>query len=133
MAKRRYTPSGRSDSSGQTLGDFAEDLGRFLGSTQARAQSWMKQQQAIATQLVTVRDTASRLLHELGETAAGGTRRGRGRRARKLLKNARAAATKGVKRARTFTRAQRLAQSRRMKAYWAQVRKARKTKRTKRR
>jgi len=109
---------------GQRLGEFAEDLGRFLGTTQARAKSWMKQREAIAEQLVTVRDTASRLLNELSDTATGAASRRRKKGARKLIANAKKAAASGATRARKFTRAQRLAQSRRMKAYWAKVRKA---------
>lgn len=118
MAKKRQQTK-----DGQRLGDFAEDLGRLLGKTQVRARSWMKQREAIAAQLVTVRDTASRLLNELGDTAGVGRKRKRG--TAKVVKQARAAATRGAKRVRKFTRAQRLAQSRRMKAYWTKVKKAR--------
>jgi ElaB/YqjD/DUF883 family membrane-anchored ribosome-binding protein len=119
MAKKR-----RQAKDGQRLGDFAEDLGRLLGKTQVRAQSWMKQREAIAAQLVTVRDTASHLLNELGDTAGvGGRKKKRG--TAKVVKQARAAATRGAKRVRKFTRAQRLAQSRRMKAYWTKVKKSR--------
>lgn len=125
MAKRQATTGART-ADAQKLGDFAEDLGRFLGTTQARAETWMKQREAIAEQLVHVRDTASRLLGEIGEAVVR-TRGRRGRkRAAKLLKDARAAATRGAKRARTFTAAQRKAQSRRMKAYWTRIRKAKK-------
>lgn len=118
MAKRRT----RGKNDGQRLGEFAEDLGRFLGTTQARARSWMKQREAIAAQLVTVRDTASRLLNELGD--ATGTRRRRKTGAAKLVSQVKEAAARGTKRTRKFTEAQRRAQSRRMKAYWAKVKKA---------
>jgi hypothetical protein len=56
--------------------DFAEDLGRLLGSTQAKAQGWMSQRQAIAKRLAEIRDMASELLADLGHGAARGFRRG---------------------------------------------------------
>jgi hypothetical protein len=60
MAKaKKEGPSRARTAGGQKLGDFAVDLGRLLGKTQARAQVWMKQREAIAGQLAHVRDTAS--------------------------------------------------------------------------
>ena len=57
--------------------DFAEDLGRLLGTAQAKAQGWIGQRQMIAKQLQQIRDTASGLLTELAGAARGG--RGGGR------------------------------------------------------
>ena len=126
MAKaKKEGPSRARTAGGQKLGDFAVDLGRLLGKTQARAQVWMKQREAIAGQLAHVRDTASRLLGELGE-AAGLRRPSRRKGAAKLLQDARTAVTRGAKRTREFTASQRKAQSLRMKPYWTRVRKAKK-------
>jgi len=58
------------------LEGFAEDLGRLLGTAQAKAQSWMGQRRTIAKQLQEIRDTASGLLAEL-TNASIAKRRGR--------------------------------------------------------
>jgi len=60
---------------------FAEDLGRILGTTQAKATEWLNQRQDIAKRLTQVRDTAERLLAEL--TGGGAKLRATVRRARK--------------------------------------------------
>jgi hypothetical protein len=49
-----------------SLEDFAEDLGRLLGQAQNKADNWLGQRKAIADHLVGVRDTANRLLSQLG-------------------------------------------------------------------
>lgn len=56
---------------------FAEDLGRLLGTAQAKAQHWLGQRQDIVKHLMAVRDTASRLLTDLGHQAERAGRRGR--------------------------------------------------------
>jgi hypothetical protein len=112
MAKRKYTKRKTSQIEG-----FAEDLGTLLGSATAKAESWLSQRQQIVKRLTEVRDTASKLLTELGQqaqsavaagTAAYGQRRGRpagsknkgadkaiiivsGKKRRKMSKKARAA------------------------------------------
>jgi hypothetical protein len=48
------------------LEEFAEDLGRLLGTAQVKAQGWMNQRKAIAEHLIGVRDTAAKLLAQLG-------------------------------------------------------------------
>jgi hypothetical protein len=61
--------------------EFAEDLGRLLGTARAKAEGWMGQRQNIAKQLAGIRDTASDLLQELtkgGARMAAAVRRGRG-------------------------------------------------------
>ncbi len=60
----------------KALEGFAEDLGRLLGTAQAKAQSWIGQRRTIAKQLQEIRDTASRLLAELAN-ASMAKRRGR--------------------------------------------------------
>jgi len=53
------------------LEEFAEDLGRLLGQAQHKAASWLDQRNAIADHLIGVRDTASRLLAQLGVQESG--------------------------------------------------------------
>jgi hypothetical protein len=45
---------------------FAEDLGDLLGQAQGKAESWLGQRKAIAEHLIGVRDTATKLLAQLG-------------------------------------------------------------------
>ena len=68
MAKKTPTPhpSGTIALAEEQLKNFAEDLGTLLGHAQNKADSWLGQRKAIAKQLVGVRDTASRLLAQLG-------------------------------------------------------------------
>ncbi len=56
---------------------FAEDLGRLLGTARAKAQHWLGQRQDIVKHLTAVRDTASKLLADLGHEAQRAVRRGR--------------------------------------------------------
>ena len=48
------------------LGDFAADLGNFLGGVQTKATSWLQQRKDIADQLTQIRDTANQYLQQLG-------------------------------------------------------------------
>src|SRR5437899_3206822 len=64
-----------SDASGATMGDaleervvaFAEELGRIVGTFQARAEGWMDRE-ALTKQLASVRDGAAELLEQLAAT-----------------------------------------------------------------
>ena len=56
------------------LEGFAEDLGRLLGTAAAKADKWMAQRQAIVKHLTDVRDTASKLLADLGQQAQANVR-----------------------------------------------------------
>jgi hypothetical protein len=60
-------PDGKTN---DTLGDFAEDLGRLLGTAQTKATAWLEQRQNIASQLTEIRDTANKYLHQLGSEGA---------------------------------------------------------------
>jgi hypothetical protein len=73
MAKRKR---GGARSAGR-IERFGEDLGRLLGTAQARAKHWLGQRQEIVKHLSDIRDTASRLLADLGQGGARGRRRGR--------------------------------------------------------
>jgi hypothetical protein len=48
------------------LGDLAEDLGTFLGSSERKASEWLARQQELRTQLSAIRDKATALLSQLG-------------------------------------------------------------------
>jgi hypothetical protein len=56
------------------LGDLAEDLGTFLGSSERKASEWLARQQELRTQLSAIRDKATALLSQLGpgKEAEGG-------------------------------------------------------------
>jgi len=103
---------------------FAEDLGRLLGTAQAKAQGWIGQRHTIAKQLQQIRDTAAGLLSELTGTSTDSGRR-RGRRA-----GAVAAAIGGatvVHRKRKLSAKARKAISDAQKRRWAAVRAAKKS------
>jgi hypothetical protein len=52
-----------------TIEDFAEDLGRLLGTARAKAENWLGQRRHVAKQLSDIRDTAADLLDQLTGTA----------------------------------------------------------------
>src|SRR3954447_25212849 len=60
------------------LEEFAEDLGKLLGHAQSKAEGWLGQRNAIAAQLMNLRDAANGLLEQLG--VGGGRRPGRPRK-----------------------------------------------------
>jgi hypothetical protein len=75
MAKRR--PAG--DTGESKLEDFAEDLGRLLGTARGKAENWLNQRQSIVKNLTELRDTATKLLADLGHQAQQTVARRRGR------------------------------------------------------
>jgi hypothetical protein len=89
MAKRARNgeasqqPAGVAQSAEQKLEDFAEDLGRLLGTARVKAEGWLDQRKAIAAHLTGLRDTANQLLAQLGVgtgTSSSGRRPGRPRK-----------------------------------------------------
>jgi hypothetical protein len=98
---------------------FAEDLGRMLGTAQAKAKGWMGQRQAIARQLQQIRDTAAALMTEMGANATG---RGRGRR--RGRRSLAAGAAGAVRQTRQLSAKARKAISDAQKRRWAAVRAA---------
>lgn len=73
-------PSHADDQSkGSRLENFAEDLGRLLGTTERKAAEWLSQRQTVVRQLMAIRDKASDLLQQLGSDRAGASARGRKR------------------------------------------------------
>jgi hypothetical protein len=130
MAKKgsrgRIRTQGRAS---KTMVDFAEDLGKLLGTAHAKASNWLNQRKNVIDELTQLRDTANQLLGELTGSAASTAGRGaRGRRGRaRAPQNGNAAPA--ASRARTgnrrpMTAAARKAVSIRMRKYWAQRRKA---------
>ena len=57
--------------------EFAEDLGRLLGTATAKAETWLGQRKEIAARLAQIRDTAAKVLGDLGHGSNSG---GRGQR-----------------------------------------------------
>ena len=57
--------------------DFAEELGRLLGTARAKAEGWLGQRTQIAKTLQGIRDEANALLSQLGQQAERAYRRGR--------------------------------------------------------
>jgi hypothetical protein len=100
---------------------FAEDLGRMLGTAQAKAKGWMGQRQAIARQLQQIRDTAAALIAQMG---ANTTARGRGRGRRRGRRSLAAGAAGAVRQTRQLSAKARKAISDAQKRRWAAVRAA---------
>lgn len=118
------TTSARSEVAAATeskLEDFAADLGTLLGHAQNKAEGWLNQRKAVAEQLATIRDTASRLLAQLGiAEAPPSARRGRKPGAKNRVQaTATPTATKPAKKKRTMSASARKAISDAQKARWA--------------
>jgi hypothetical protein len=104
---------------------FAGDLGRLLGTAQAKAHGWIEQRHTIAKQLQQIRDAAAALLTELGAAAASSRRR----RGRPSAASAVGAGVAAVARGRRKLSAKaRKAISDAQKRRWAAVRAAKKQK-----
>lgn len=118
----------QTDRQSQALVDFAEDLGRLLGTAQAKASNWLNQRKNVIDELTQLRDTANQLLGELtgsASAAAASVRRRRGRPRAAQNGGATktgAAASRGGRR--KMSAAARKAVSDRMRRYWAERRKA---------
>jgi hypothetical protein len=87
------------------LGDLAEELGTFLGSSERKASEWLARQQELRNQLSAIRDKATALLSQLGpgkeaEGGKGDKKAGKGKKAKAGKKTkATAAAKKPAKKA----------------------------------
>jgi hypothetical protein len=97
---------------------FAEDLGRLLGAARAKADNWLGQRQAISKSLIDIRDTASKLLTQLGHQAEAISRR-RGRPRKEEIKYAPAPVSR--KKRRKMSPAARAKISAAQKKRWAKV------------
>ena len=84
------------------LGDLAEELGTFLGSSERKASEWLARQQELRKQLSAIRDKATALLSQLGPARdvkeAKGDKKGKKAKAGKTSKPT-AAAKKPAKKA----------------------------------
>ena len=102
--------------------DFAEELGKVLGSAQAKAEGWLGQRTQIAKSLVGIRNTATKLLSDLGHQAQRITRTGVAA-SKNIIKRGpgRPARTIGKKR-RKMSAAARAKISAAQKARWAKLR-----------
>jgi hypothetical protein len=139
MAKRASRPESsenqelRSAVSGaeHKIEEFAEDLGRLLGSARAKAEGWIGQRQTVAKHLEEIRDTAAELLKKIGGgwAAAGrapendGARRPGRPRKSASVPDAPEVVTPEPKR-RTMSAAARKAISDAQKARWAKQKRA---------
>ena len=121
MAKKTRTsePSGTIAVAEETLKNFAEDLGTLLGHAQNKADSWLGQRKAIAEQLVGVRDTAVRLLAQLGIAAER-----KPARAAKATSGRPSAKATGVKKKRTMSVEARAKIAAAQRARWAKQKRA---------
>jgi hypothetical protein len=131
MAKKGTGPriTRQSERTAKSMVDFAEDLGRLLGTAQAKASNWLNQRKNVIDELTQLRDTANQLLRDLtgGESSlARGTRGRRGRRAATNGEPSAAAssASPGRPGRRKMSPAARKAVSKRMRKYWAERRKS---------
>jgi hypothetical protein len=123
MAKKTARRGTAQDSGGK-IPAFAEQLGRFLGTTERQASEWLGQKKVIVQQLSAVRDQAEKLIRQLTGGAADMA---------VAVGVARGIKATGRKRGRKkMSAAEKKAVSERMKKYWADRRSktARTTKKT---
>jgi hypothetical protein len=108
--------------------DFAEELGKLLGNAQAKAEGWLRQRTQIAKSLEGIRDTASKLLTDLGHQAQRIARKGRSVGATKRSPGKRKASNDPLPKRRKMSAKARAAISAAQKARWAKLRAAGKQK-----
>lgn len=103
--------------------DFADELGKLLGNAQAKAEGWLGQRIQISKTLEGIRDTAAKLLTDLGHQAQRIARTGRlaGRKTLAKRRPFKPAGTVGKKRRKMSAKA-RAAISAAQKARWAKLR-----------
>jgi hypothetical protein len=114
-----------------TIEGFAEDLGKMLGVARSKAEGWLGQRQAIVKSLSELRDTATKLLSELGHEGVRAVAAGRrlGLRSARTAKRGRGRPVgAGRKKKRTMSAEARAAISRAQKARWAAQKAAEKRK-----
>jgi hypothetical protein len=121
MPKKRSSAAKRQTTQ---LESFAEDLGRLLGTAENKARGWLDQRKAIVTQLAQLRNKTDSLLRELTEGGAKMVAAVRLARGTQRRRPPGAGKKTPKKRGRRFTAAQREEQAERMRAYWANRRKA---------
>ena len=65
----RWASGESATSTEHKIEEFAEDLGGLLGMARAKAEGWLGQRQEIVKHLSEIRDTATKLLSDLGQHA----------------------------------------------------------------
>ena|SRR6185503_9917851 len=120
MAKRPDTVSATE----HRIEEFAEDLGRLLGTARAKAEGWLGQRQQISKHLTDIRDTASKLLTDLGHEAQRVVRRRRSLGVLKRGPGRPKGSTNQPRKRRTMSAAARAKISAAQKARWARQRAA---------
>jgi hypothetical protein len=123
MAK--WTSGESATSTEHKIEEFAEELGGLLGTARAKAEGWLGQRQEIVKHLSEIRDTATKLLSDLGHAQQVVHRGRRGRppgsqntTARVVNKSRGLAASAGRKK-RTMSAEARARISAAQKARWA--------------
>jgi hypothetical protein len=126
VADTRERITTRGAHASKTMVDFAEDLGRLLGTAQAKATNWLNQRKDVIDELTQLRDTAERLLTDLTGGAPGAPPARRGRASASNGGPTSSAATAGPRTGgrRKMSAAARKEVSQRMRRYWAARRKA---------
>lgn len=121
MAKKTARRGSKAQDPGGKIPAFAEQLGRFLGTTERQASEWLGQKKVIVRQLSAVRDQAEKLIRQLTGGAADMAA---------AVGVVRATKSAGKKRGRKkMSAAEKKAVSERMKKYWA-ARRSNTTKKT---
>ncbi len=103
------------------IDDFAEELGKLLGTAKAKAEGWLGQRTQIAKSLEGIRDTASKLLSDLGHQAQRIARKGRSLGAAKRSPVQRKASSGPPPKRRKMSAAARAKISAAQKARWAKL------------
>ncbi len=109
--------------------DFAEDLGRLLGTAERKANDWLAQRREVTKQLTELRDKATQLLERLGGDGVlpvGRRRAGRPRKSAAPSGEAAAAEQTTRRKRKPMTAAARKAVGERMRKYWAARKRAEK-------
>ena len=122
MAKRQRGSVSALGKSQARIEGFAEDLGNLLGTARAKAENWMGQRRTIVKNLTELRDTATKLLSDLGHQAERIARRGRpagSRNAAPVKRGPGRPAGSGRKKKRTMSAAARKKISDAQKKRWA--------------
>jgi hypothetical protein len=120
MAKKRRQAA--ATPTGQQIEDFAEDLGRLLGTAQAKAEGWLSQRKQIVDTLVGIRDTTTRLLADLGHEAQMLVRKPRHEPHAMAMADDYVSTSPVKRKRRTLSAAARAAISAAQKRRWAKVR-----------
>ena len=102
--------------------DFAEELGKLLGNAQAKAEGWLGQRTQIAKSLEGIRDTASKLLTDLGHQAQRIARKGQLAVGRTVKRGPGRPAGPVARKRRKMSAKARAAISAAQKARWAKLR-----------